>query len=218
MCKLIKSILGLAMLGIFVFILGYNFDWWSSLTNEETPNPEVSPNPEATPGLRLVNGRMLDPLEIEPWIVSYTNAEREQVGIAPLVDAPAIADIARAHSKNMARQNTQSHVLNGMRATDRARRAGYDCALSENIGRVNRVTEWLGYTGTSNYWPDKYREDEEQVAKALVASWMDSPEHREIMLDSSKHSMGVGVAVSIGEKHGYAREQFWATQNFSGCK
>ena len=227
MRKAVKLILTLPFTIIVVYLFGMQFGWFPppniaidkitsiSVSSNSEAIP-VTPNPDVPPGLDLVDGRVLDPLEIEPWIVSYTNAERQHAGLAPLTENPIITAIARAHSENMVAQDTQSHVLDGLRATDRASRAGYNCGLAENIGRVNRVTEWLGYGG--NYRPSRYRKDEEQVAKAFVASWMDSAGHRENILDSSKRSIGVGVAVSFTEKHEYAREQFWATQNFTRCK
>ena len=171
---------------------------------------------------------------VEKWIVVYTNAAREEAGLRPLVVDDAISQIARSHSENMVRYGYGHEVL-GLRASDRAKAAGYDCrayhddgsysfGLSENILRRNRVTEWtrlrIRSYGATEYgdWKPKTYSDEEQLASLAIEAWMDSPGHRANILDDEKVRIGVGIAIEESMKGDYVRERVYATQNFSACE
>ena len=170
--------------------------------------------------------------EIERLVTELTNVEREQAGLQPLRHDPAISDIARAHSDNMARQAVFSHDVNGQDATHRALAAGYDCkayhadgsytyGLGENIYEHPRVLYWQGegFVGGPMTWvPTEYIWDAKDMARSLVAGWMDSPGHRANIVDEEYRRIGVGVAVLEGNKHGYVTETIYATQNFSSCE
>ena len=113
----------------------------------------------STPSLekRYLGGALLDPVQIEEWVLFYTNEAREGEGLGPLQHDVAISDIARAHSGNMATSGIFAHKIGGDGPTDRALAAGYDCradvgggrytyGLSENITKHPRVQNWQGTT------------------------------------------------------------------------
>ena len=197
-------------------------------TSTPTPMPTATP----TPGPKPVGGQLLDPLEIETWIVHYTNVERRNAGLTPFVLDPAISKIARMHSQNMVRLDIFSHAIGGKDPTDRALDNGYDCraywpdgsysyGLSENIAKHPRVTQWIGtslFGVSTSYRPDIFDEDSKAMAFGLVEGWMNSPGHRENILDGDSRRIGVGVAILQEEEYDYADETVFATQNFSACK
>ena len=214
-------------------------------TPTATPVPTPAPRPTATPNavklatvtptpmLKLVGGQLLDPQAIEGWVVHYTNAERRNAGLPPFVIDAAISKIARMHSQNMVRLDIYDHTIGGKGPTDRALENGYSCraylpdgsytyGLSENIYQYPRVTQWVGSSGffgfSTSYQPDIFDEDSEATAFGLVEGWMNSPGHRENILDGDSRRIGVGVAIQETERYGYVDEIVFATQNFSACK
>ena len=160
-------------------------------------------------------------------MIEFTNEERVSAGLQPLRHDAAISDIARSHSEDMARLSRGSHDIGGKDPTDRALDAGYDCraylpdgsytyGLSENIFNYPRIREWL-------IWPNGGRQvskalGTEEMAVALVQGWMDSPGHRNNILDRDARRIGVGVAIQETSEYGYVSETVWATQNFSACE
>lgn len=170
-------------------------------------------------------------MEIETWVVHYTNVERRNARLTPFVLDPAISDIARIHSENMARLDVFAHTIDGKGPTDRALENGYSCrfyfpdgsytntsGLGENIFKYPRVRQWTGISGSTRYSPNIFIEDSKAMAYALVEGWMNSPGHRANILDEGLHRIGVGVAIQKYEKYGYVDEVISATQNFSGCE
>ena len=192
-----------------------------------TGSAPASSEPEG----KYPGGASLDAREIEEWVLIYTNEEREKAGRVRLEHDPAISAIARRHSDRMAATGTMSHEISGAGPTDRALAAGYDCqvdigaglhsyGLSENIVRHPRVQRWQGterWGGETNWRPTEYDRDEQQVARSMVDSWMDSWGHKINMLDRDARRIGVGVAVSLSGGYGWDEETVWGTQNFSGC-
>ena len=172
-------------------------------------------------------GSPLNRREVEKWVVEFTNEKRTNSGLQPLRDDDAISDIARAHSEDMARLGLLSHDIGGNDPTERAMAAGYNCrahigggwysfGLSENIYEYPRVIQWRGL-GRS-YRPTDYIRDAEAMARELVAGWMNSPGHRDNILDKDSRRIGVGIAIRETPEYGYSHETVYATQNFSACR
>lgn len=195
-----------------------------------TPTPTATPLPTATPTPKTVGDGFLNSQIIEALVILFTNQERTQRGLNPLIHDPKISEIARAHSSNMISTGF-SHTLFGQDPTDRALAAGYDCrayrpdgsyiqGLSENISEHPRVKLWTGTTrGSRTTWAaEEYYVDEEEAAKALVVGWMNSLGHRDNILDPHSTRIGVGVAIQVEWKYTYQDETIYATQNFSECK
>ena len=212
----------------------------AAIVSTSTPEPTAKlnstpaslPTATTTSDLKHVGEQMLDPREVERWVIDFTNAERRRAGLNPFLEDSAISNIARMHSQNMANLDIFSHDIGGKDPTDRALDNGYDCraywpdgsysyGLSENIAKHPRVTQWIGTSllGVStSYRPDIFDEDSKAMAFGLVEGWMNSPGHRENILDGDSRRIGVGVAILQEEEYGYANETVLATQNFSACK
>lgn len=108
----------------------------------------------------------------EKQILEMTNRERAQKGLQPLQVHAVLVKVARAHSANMAKQEKLTHDLDGPPA-ERVEKAGY------NWGRVG---ENIAY-GDRDYTPAR-----------IMKMWMESPAHRDNILQSDYAEIGVGIA------------------------
>ena len=147
--------------------------------------------------------------DIELDILKYTNIERRNNGLKELVLDQSLSQIARSHSQDMAQNNFFSHInLNGEDPTARAKVAGYPLfkqlsngfyteGIGENIGKMP-TGDVVGIGHVSN--------NADSIANAQVESWMESPGHRENILNSNYDKIGVGVA--------YDRTYYISTQDF----
>jgi uncharacterized protein YkwD len=113
-------------------------------------------------------------------VLCLVNAERAQRALRPVVASGKLARAAADHSVDMVRRGYFSHVgADGSDLRRRVARTGYlrGCrrpALGETIG-------W----GTDAY----------ATPTELVKAFMQSPEHRSIILDGRYREVGVGLAL-----------------------
>jgi uncharacterized protein YkwD len=107
----------------------------------------------------------------EKALVEQTNQERTKAEVPVLRVNAKLCAAARAHARNMAQQNKMDHVLDGQTPGDRVKKAGYVYqAVAENIAR--------GQEGPAS----------------AVATWMNSPSHKENMLNRRYIELGIGIA------------------------
>src|SRR5262249_3311544 len=92
------------------------------------------------------------------------------VGRPPLVLHDKLMRMARAHSKNMARQQVAGHDLDGKGTSDRGRDVGYPAEVGENVGAGQRT------------------------APEVMRDWMKSQGPRENIQEKMYTEIGVGVA------------------------
>ena len=127
------------------------------------------------------------------------NEERKQNGLKELSWDSKLALIAEKHSKDMGQREYYSHVTpEGLEPTDRANNAGYSCkknygsyytiGISENLSQIKGVIG--GY---------------ENISDSVVEGWMNSPGHRQNILEKNYDRQGIGVAIDNG---------WYFTQNF----
>ncbi len=109
----------------------------------------------------------------EQQLLDLTNAERKKHDLPPLRFSPILSRVARAHSVNMAKQKKMDHVLDGKTPFQRLKAADY-------------VYEYAGENVA--YRP------EEMPLKAVMKGWMDSPLHRQNILDKNFTEIGLGGA------------------------
>ena len=133
------------------------------------------------------------------------NHERTKRGLQNVEWDPRLAEIARAHSRDMAENDFFSHDnLRGQDPTMRGLLANYTClkalgggAYSEGLGEnilegdvpINLIIR------AQAWWNNQPADDLEQIeeAKAAVQRWMDSAGHRENILDRGYDRGGIGV-------------------------
>ncbi|MFI8347891.1 CAP domain-containing protein [Streptomyces sp. NPDC085596] len=105
-------------------------------------------------------------------VVELVNAERAKVGCSPVKLNSTLTKAAQDHSADMAAHNTMSHTgSDGSDPGSRITAAGYQwSAYGENVA--------YGYA----------------TPEQVMAGWMDSPGHRENILNCSYKEIGVGLA------------------------
>jgi uncharacterized protein YkwD len=131
----------------------------------------VGARAEADPGVPLAplasRGAALDPGELA--VVKLINSFRQRNGARPLLVGPALSRAAQAHSTDMAQHGYFDHGAFATRLRSFGVRAPY---LGENLA-----------AGTRPLTP-----------AMIVRMWIQSPPHRENLLDRSFRRIGVGVA------------------------
>jgi uncharacterized protein YkwD len=116
---------------------------------------------------------LLDP---EREAVIRINREREALGVAPLAPDSALIAAARRHSNDMAETGTFGHIgSDGSTPSQRMLEAGYGWSrCGETLG-VGHLT-----------------------AEEIVDGWMDSPNHRAILVDGGYVHVGMGLVSGGG--------------------
>lgn len=132
--------------------------------------------------------------QLERAIHDATNHARRNHGRDALDADPHLATIARSHSTHMVDADFAGHETPGGRTLpDRYDRAGYDWRqCGENVAK---------------HYPNDL-DDATAIARKIVDGWLDSPGHRENLLEPDWRVEGIGVD--------YATDgAVLATQNFA---
>jgi uncharacterized protein YkwD len=187
-------------------ITQFNYDALNPISGNiaNTGLPSIIPAPE------------INIQELEMQIHNLINNERQQYGLPSLEYDSKLADIARAHSQDMANRNYFDHVNpEGDGPTERAIKAGYSVhkeygggvysdGIAENIYQNWLYDEITYYNGIPVYdW-----NSQSELASSTVNGWMASPGHRSNILESSYDKEGIGVAISSDYKV-YITQDFW---------
>ncbi|MGK7889998.1 MAG: CAP domain-containing protein [Leptolyngbyaceae cyanobacterium] len=124
-------------------------------------------------------------------VVQLTNEFRAEYGLQPLAFNLDLIESAQGHSDDMASQDFFSHTgLDGSSPGDRALEAGYPSSyVWENIG--------TGYT----------------TPEEAVQGWINSPGHRDNMLNSEINVIGVGYTYLENDTGSVNYNHYW-TQVF----
>ena len=133
------------------------------------------------------------------------NRVRQEHGVPILGTDGGLASVARAHSRDMASHGYFGHVnLREWDATARGAAAGYVCyhadsslsyPVSENLFAMYRYDTVMAGEKEIAYRTNT----DEEIAEAAVTGWLNSPDHRRNLLDTSITRQGIGVAVGEGE-------------------
>jgi uncharacterized protein YkwD len=107
-------------------------------------------------------------------ILRLINAERAAVGLPPLLEHAALTQAARRHAEDMSAHAIRGHI-------------GSDGSTPEQRMREE------GYTGTP--WTEASNFNR-PTPQEIVAGWMSSSLHRDIVLDRTSTEIGVGYAAS----------------------
>ncbi len=132
-----------------------------------------STNPALPPPLSQAPTSQVDTL------LSLVNIERQRVGAPPLILSRQLATAAQGHAQDMANSHRLSHSgSNGSTLQSRIDSTGYGwAAIGENVA--------MGQ-------PDP---------AAVMASWMNSPGHRQNILNPDFTELGLGYAEQAGERY-----------------
>ncbi len=149
-------------------------------------------------------------------IHDLVNEERAKNGLAALQWDEALADIAYAHSMDMAKRDYFDHISpEGDDFADRYEKAGYN--LETRIGDrvyvggenlfLNNVVRSYTYDQETGEKLDYIYSDLDEIASSTVQGWMQSPGHRENILAPFTRE-GIGVYVTV-------EGEVYITENFS---
>lgn len=177
----------------------------SNLTNNnrESPSPASPQTPSGESRPTDDSQIVLNPAEkdqvsvIESLIFNKTNEQRKNNGLSPVKFDDGLSKLARQHSKNMLDNNFFSHTDNqGLGPSDRKNRYYPELfgGIFENIYNI------------SGFLP----ETNEKIADTIVTGWMNSPGHRENILNKGITHLGVGVSKT--------NDRIYATQNFADAQ
>lgn len=154
----------------------------------------------------------LDTERTQYLVHKYVNKERRDEGLKTLEYDPRLVSIANNHSEDMVKKGYYSHTApDGTTIDDRFSEAGYECRISVPEGVITTGSENIAQTyyqkqieqpdgGTDLYG------NESEVARAVVDSWMNSPDHRENLMRPYWRHQGIGIEVT-------ADNTVYATQN-----
>ena len=138
----------------------------ASRDQQRSPAPSPSPKPTPSPSAKLTGDAAL-----EAEVITLVNARRAEAGCGAVRYDARLRAAARAHSADMATHEQLSHTgSDGSSPWERAERAGYPDAMSENVA--------MGYRTPSE----------------VVAAWMRSKGHRDNILNCEAKAVGVGLA------------------------
>ena len=125
-------------------------------------------------------------IEYERKIFDLTNIERHKHGLGPLIWSDALANAARAHSADLAKNNLFSHTgSDGSSPEQRVHKVSTIRFAGENISGGRNSPE------------------------AAIRDWMASPGHRDNILSKNAVYLGVGAVYAA-----FTRYRFYVTQVF----
>ena len=153
--------------------------------------PRIYPSEPAEPAKSAGKSKATNALDLERRAFKLINRQRTTCGLEELVWSDDAARIARLHSENMANYNFFSHMgADGSMVNDRADSFGIRKwrAIGENIA---------------------YNQGFENPVEFAVERWMQSPKHRDNLLNSRWKESGIGIAVTAGGTY-YFTEVFLA--------
>lgn len=144
---------------------------------EEEKVIPINQSADLKPNTVLVDSAALA-LQLEQTAFKLLNEKRKENGLPPVMWSEDMAKVARLHSENMAKLKFFSHVgKDGLMVNDRADALGFTKwkAIGENIA-YNR-----GY---------------DNPAEFACERWMQSPSHRENILNKRWKEAGLGVSIT----------------------
>ncbi|WP_226899908.1 CAP domain-containing protein [Nonomuraea phyllanthi] len=157
-----------------------------------TPTPTPTSKPTSRPTSRPATATTPSPrgagTSLEKEVLRLTNAERAKGGCGPLKPDPLLRAAAVGHSADMARRNYFDHdSKDGRSFMDRITAAGFTGgrAFAENIA--------FG----------------QPSAASVVRGWMESPGHRENIMNCAYTLIGVGAVKN-------SQGRIYWTQDFAG--
>jgi uncharacterized protein YkwD len=116
--------------------------------------------------------------DLERQAFAIINEKRTVNGLPPLKWSEEIARVARLHSVNMARYKFFSHT-------------GIDGSLVNNRADLLGISQWLSI-GENIAFNRGFKKPVESACQ----QWMNSPSHRENILDRGWRQSGVGLAIA----------------------
>lgn len=148
--------------------------------------------------------------EVEKLVLYYTNKERALYNLPPLIENKTLSDVARRHSEDMCAYNYVNHTNSrGQSPTDRVKESGYPTlkpykniiydGVSENLCALP-YGDVVGYEYVNIL-------DSDAIARVSVKVLMDSPKHKDNIINPVSTHVGIGAA--YGYSVYYVTQDFW---------
>lgn len=209
--KIQYTAIGLACIATVAVLLVYqNTDSKSqNLAQDTTVKTEqvvqtVKPNYTTqvpTPTAQSTIQKSLDISLLEQDIHEIANKARAPNGIQPVGYDSNLANIARAHSQDMAVHQFFSHYsYNGTGLNHRYAFSGYTCKV--------QVGAYTYSTSNENIAVVTAQGNEMQIAQHIVDTWLGSTADRGNIFDTEHKVEGIGVALTSNKMAVYATEDF----------
>jgi len=126
-------------------------------------------------------------------VVESTNAFRHKHDLSTVKVDDQLTSAAQYFANYMAEENKYGHTADGKKPSQRAQEHGYEyCLVSENIAYLYRSPEF----------------PVAEMAEHFVTGWINSPDHRENMLDPDVSEIGVAVSQSASTGYYFAVQMF----------
>lgn len=137
---------------------------------------------------------------IEQDIHELANQARQSTGVNPIGYDPKLAEIARAHSQDMAiHQMLSDNSYEGNSLNHRYAFAGYDCKVQVGPYVYSRSNENIAVVTAQG--------NELQIAQHIVRTWLGNIADSGNIFDIHK-TEGIGVALTENKMAVYATEDF----------
>lgn len=147
----------------------------------------------------------LDLSRLSRRIHEGVNDVRQERNLSPLAWNDTLAAVAQLHSRDMAENDFFSHRNpDGEGPTERGVGEGFSCEKTFEQYRTEGIAENIYYTYPYSSYQSTERngeevrrynwKTEEDIAEEIVRGWMDSPDHRQNILDPRYDREGLGVA------------------------
>lgn len=163
-----------------------------------------------------VDDRTLNESQIEVLIHERVNDVRGNHSMPLIEHDPALRAIASGYSEQMATNGFFDHESpTGQTVEDRYDAAGYDCRVNTDdgfVGGAENIYYTYAFTEVATENSSAYYETESEIANAIVEGWLNSPPHREIILEEYWQNEGIGVYI-VDNPTGDG-EKVYVTQNF----
>jgi uncharacterized protein YkwD len=162
-----------------------------------------------------VNPYQISTTALEQRVHELVNQQRSGNGLSVLRFDPVLADIARKHSEDMAKQHYIAHMNPaGQNPTARGNAAGYTCrkdygsyytyGIAENLFQNNLYSSATYFSNRETVYDWN---SPEAIVAITVAGWMNSSGHRENILTPTFDREGIGIAIASDDKV-YITEDF----------
>jgi hypothetical protein len=121
--------------------------------------------------------------QVEIQVIEMTNRVRAEEKLAAVRPNPQLTSAARAYAAFLARSKDFSHTADGREAGERITAAGYEwCQVGENLASAESSAGFAT----------------RDLATRAVEGWLNSPGHRDNLMQPHVTETGVGVARATG--------------------
>jgi uncharacterized protein YkwD len=137
--------------------------------------------------------------DLEQRVHELINVQRKANDRPEFLWNDELSRLARAHSEDMAKRRYFKHVdPEGLTPMKRAAAAGYTSCqlLSENIYQNNLYSRVIEEKRRKTVDKTYIWNSPDRIASTTVKGWLDSPDHRQNILDKNYSSEGIGVAIA----------------------